>query len=84
MVIVAASEVVWDDEVAGSISWMSSSGSEMRSTSMITGDDIDDDVSVGLRLLADAGCSCGCFELRDSAGRIDIARDDPKKESILG
>jgi hypothetical protein len=46
---------------------------------MITGDalsNIDDGVSVGLSLLADAGS----FELSDSAGRLGIVigRDDPK------
>ncbi len=72
VVIVAATEAVllkftpWvegDEEVAD-ICWISSS-SEMRSTSMITGD----------------VCS---FELSDSAGRVVIVRDEPKKESILG
>lgn len=88
VVIVAASEAVWlkftpwdpseaeDEEVAGKC-WMSSSRSEMRSTSMITGDalsNIDDGVSAGLSLLADAGS----FELSDSGGRSVIGRDDPK------
>jgi len=49
---------------------------------MITGDALSniDDVSVGRSLLEDAGD----FESSDSAGRIAIARDEPKKESILG
>ena len=66
-----------DGEVAG-ICWMCSSRSEMRSTSMITGD--VDDVPAGVSSLTDAGG----FELSDSAGRSVIARDDPKKESMLG
>lgn len=70
-----------DDEVVGGICWTSSS---RLSTSMITGDVLDEVVSVGLSLvLADAG---GSFELGDSAGRLGmvIGRDEPKKESILG
>jgi hypothetical protein len=79
--IVAASEAVrlkftrWDrseaeagDESVAAICWMSSSRSETRSTSMITGDallsNIDDVSAVGRSLLADAGN----FELSDSAG----------------
>jgi hypothetical protein len=94
VIVVAASETVrlkftlWDPSEAGDeevavICWMSSSRSETRSTSMITGDALlsnIDDVSVGRSLLADAD---GNFELGDSAGRIAIARDEPKKESIL-
>jgi hypothetical protein len=60
---------------------MSSSKSEMRSTSMITGDALSNiDVSVGLGLLADAGN----LELCDSAGKFALVRDDVKKESMLG
>jgi len=56
---------------------MSSSGPEMRSTSIITGDAPSNiDVSAGLSLLADAGR----IELSDFV----IVREDPKKESILG
>ncbi len=89
VVIVAATEAVrskftsWapseagDDEVASIFSWMSSSGPEMRSTSIITGDAPSNiDVSAGLSLLADAGR----IELSDFV----IVREDPKKESILG
>jgi len=89
-VVVAATEAVrlrftlsWAPSEAGNdeASGMSSSGSEMRSTSMITGDALSNiDVSVGLGLLADAGD----LELSDSAGRFAIERDDVKKESILG
>jgi hypothetical protein len=82
VVIVAASEAVrlkvipWDrseagdEEVAG-ICWTSSSRSEIRSTSMITGDSL-------------SNIDAGSFDLSGSAGRIVIGRDDPKKESILG
>jgi hypothetical protein len=53
----------------------------MRSTSIITGDALsNNDISEGLGLLSDAGN----LELRDSTGRFGIAREDLKKESILG
>jgi hypothetical protein len=53
----------------------------MRSTSIITGDALPNiDIPVGLGLLPDAGN----LELSDSTGRFAIARDDLKKESILG
>jgi hypothetical protein len=94
VVIVAASEAGvrlkftgWDRSEAGdeevTVAGISSSSRpEMRSTSMITGDALSnvDEVSLGLSLLEDAGN----FELGDSAGRSVIARDEPKKESMLG
>lgn len=88
-VVVVATEAVrfrapleaGNDEVAG-VRWRSSSSrSEMRSTSMISGDALSNiDVSLGLGLLEDAGN----LELSDSTGRLAIVRDDVKKESILG
>lgn len=91
-VVVAATEAVksrfaasapseaGNDEVAGICS-TSSSESEMRSTSIITGDALsNNDISEGLGVLSDAGN----LELRDSTGRFGIARDDLKKESMLG
>jgi hypothetical protein len=48
---------------------------------MITGDALSNiDIPLGLGLLPDAGN----LELGDSTGRFVIARDDLKKESILG
>ena len=75
----AAWEAGDDEDVR--ISW-TSPGSERRSTSMITGDDglSRTGVCVGLGLLEDVSK----LELCDSAGTFVAARDDLKKESILG
>ena len=71
----AAWEAGHDEDVR--ISW-TSSGSERRSTSMITG---NDGLSrIGLGLLEDTSK----LELCDSAGAFVAARDDLKNESILG
>jgi hypothetical protein len=80
--------VPWADWEAGhdedvGTSWTSGSGSETRSTSMITGDalsKIDVCVARGVGLRGDSSK----LELDGSAGTFVATRDDLKKESMLG